>query len=398
MSDLPMQGLLQQMNAHQHSGEYLEVLGKRAAARWSAGDHKTLNDAVTETVKQAQLSPEQVKRVVEFANTSAYLDEFRKEGAPHRVVDFPGGPADPSAVLQDLNDGGGGSVYDRGTGDYDAPPAEHKTSSSKEEEELLALFGKEASAELPYENPHGEVIDLKDKLAGAAEHLRSQIGGLEVLYADLADRVYQQVKQAALGGVSLGEVVQAWETVSPSADHIKVAFTLITPRLLRDGVFHGVEEMTSSVDKTASARMVNPEHLLVVEFGDFCDALSKLAELREARSEINEHLNQLNNYVKTAAGGLVGKSWELAGRAGRALRPLGNVVGGETGATIAQHAPQVALGVGGLMAAHEANKAIEAGRNPATKSLRWAKHKVLQHTPGTEDYYAHQYEGGNYGY
>jgi len=134
MSDLPRQGLLQQLNAHPHSGEYLEVLGKRAAARWSSGDHKTLTDAVTETVKQAQLSPEQVKRVVEFANTDAYLTEFKKEGGEHHVIDFHGGPADASEILKDLNDGGGGSVFDRGTGDYNAPPNDMKISSSKAEE------------------------------------------------------------------------------------------------------------------------------------------------------------------------------------------------------------------------------------------------------------------------
>jgi hypothetical protein len=387
--DLPIQGLMQQRNARAHSGEYLEVLGKQAAARWSAGEHKTLTAAVTETVKQAQLSPEQVKRVIEFANTSAYLEEFKKEGGTHHVVDFPGGPADPSEILKDLNDGGGGTVFDRGTGDYESPPAEHKISSSKAETELFQLLAKEGSAELPFANPHGEVIELKDKLAGAADHLQSQISGLEVMYADLADRVYHQVKQAALTGVSLGEVMQAWQTVAPSEDHIKVAFTLITPRLLRDGVFHGIEQMTASVDKTAGARVVNHEHPLVVEFGDFCEALSKLAELREARAEVRTHLSSLNNYLKTADGGALGGVWNAAGRAGEALRPLGRAVGGNVGGTIAAAAPRTALVGAGLVAGNELNQHVENSPGHAASAARWAKHKVLQQVPGTRDHNEH---------
>jgi hypothetical protein len=113
MSDLPFQALLQQAHARSVSGEELEAFGKKAAAQYSRGDG-SLTEAVVETVKHAGLSPEQVKRVVEFANTTAYLTEFKKEGSHHRVVEFQGGPADPSAVLQDLNDGGGGTVFDVG--------------------------------------------------------------------------------------------------------------------------------------------------------------------------------------------------------------------------------------------------------------------------------------------
>lgn len=390
MSDLPIQGLMQQRHAHAHSGEYLEVLGKKAAARWSAGEHKTMTAAVTETVKQAQLSPEQVKRVVEFANTAAYLDQFQKEGATHHVVDFPGGPADPSEILKDLNDGGGGSVFDRGTGDYDAPPAESKISSTKAEEELFQLLAKTAGApELPFENPHGEVIELKDKLAAAADHLQSQISGLEIMYADLSDRLYHQVKQASLEGTALGEMMQAWETVAPSESYIKVAFTLLTPRLLRDGVFQTVSQMTASVDKTAGARLVNASHPLVTEFEEFCSTLSKLAETREARTDIRTHLGHLEGYLKLAAGGAIGATWHAAGRAGEVLRPLGRAVGGEVGGTLARAAPQAALGGLVALGAHEVNEHVDNSPGVLAGAARAGKRIVKQNISGTPEYYNH---------
>jgi hypothetical protein len=394
MSDLPRQGLLQQLNAKSHSGEYLEVLGKKAAANWGTGEYKTLTESVTATVKTAQLSPEQVRRVVEFANTEAYLKEFKKEGATHHVIDFQGGPADASSILQDLNDGGGGggSVFDRGTGDYNSPPSDMKVSSTSAEAELLALLCKEGSApaELPYENPHGEVIALKDKLAGASDHLNSQISGLEIMYAELGDRVFHQVKQAALSGVSMGDVIQAWETVAPSPDHIKVAFSLLTPRLLRDGVFYNVEQMTASVDKTAGVRAVNTEHPLVVDFSEFCDVLNKLAELRVARNEIRQHLGSLNTYLKQAS--LVGDVYSASSGAGKAVGPLVGKAFGPTAGHVAETAVKHLPTAAALIGASELHTHLKHSQNPVARAARGAGKLVAQNIPGTEANLRHKYE------
>ena len=396
MGDFPHNGLMQQMHAHPHSGEYLEVLGKKAAARWSSGEHKTLTESVTATVKEAQLSPEQVKRVVEFANTSAYLGEFKKEGA-HKVVDFPGGPADMAEILQDLNDGGGGSTYDRGTSDYNAPPGGSTTKTASADDGILSEAFGAAPADLPFENPHGEVIELRDKVAGALDHLQTQVSGLEVAYAELGARLYNQVKQAALSGVSLGDVMQAWETVAPSPDHIKVAFTLITPQLLRGEVFHSVEEMTASVDKVASAKMVNMQNPLVTEFDEFCEVLSKLAELREARTELRQHHRSLTGYIKTAFdAGLVGEAWRgaksVAGGAARTVRPLAHkALGPHAADAVAwgiEHAPHAALAVG----ANELNTRVENSPSMPARAARAVKHTALRQIPGTTDNLMHKYE------
>ena len=123
MNDLPASTLFQQAHARSMSGEELEMLGKQAADLYSTAK-RPLTEAVIEVVKHAGLAPEQVKRVVEFANTEAYLQEFKKEGSTHKVVEFEGGPANFSDVLKDLNDGGGGTVFDRGASDYGQPPPE----------------------------------------------------------------------------------------------------------------------------------------------------------------------------------------------------------------------------------------------------------------------------------
>jgi hypothetical protein len=373
-------------------------MGKKAAADWQRAVYPTLTESVIATVKEAQLSPEQVKRVVEFANTSAFLQEFRKEGAAHRVIEFAGGPADYSEILKDLNDGGGGSVFDRGTGDYNAPPSHHvhtKHASADDDAMLREMFGvKESSAEEPFANPYGPIIDLRDKLAGAASHLLSEISGLEVAYADLGDAVYHQVKQAALEGVPLGQVMQAWETVAPTEEYIKVAFTLMTPRLLRDGVFSSTDLLLSSFDKVASnGSLVNQEHPLVVTFGDFCSVLEKLAELRGLRNEAVENHNGLTGILKHA--GAVSKAVEhvtgaAAGAAEKATphlkAALGDTAGGLVGGAI-HYAPHM----GAVIAGNEAYQHYKNSPSLPARAARGAVDVVARQVPGTQAAAEHEW-------
>lgn len=328
--DLPTQGLLQQMNSHPVSGEHLEVLGKRAAALWSEGREKNLSDAVVSTVKTAGLSPEQVKRVVEFANTAAYLSEFHKEGSPHKVVDFGGGLADPSVVLQDLNDGGGGSSYDTGSSEYNHPPPQTKTASVEDEAAYAQMFHTEGG-EYPEVNPLGDVLDLKDKLASAYETTTSMLSSLEVMYDDLNQRLFHQVKQASLSGHSLSEIVEIWKQFAPSEDHIKVAFQAVMDPLVDNGVFRNHEEVAESLSKHASVGTVDQTHPLVVDFVDFCDVLSKMAEARGAQEELGEGVAQLASFLKEAdeSPSLLGHAWKGLNWVGDKAQSAGEAVGGK---------------------------------------------------------------------
>ena len=69
MHDLPSVMLLQQSHAPVKTGEELETMGKVASRKFLTGEAGSLNEAVVETVKHAGLGPEQVRRVIEFANT-----------------------------------------------------------------------------------------------------------------------------------------------------------------------------------------------------------------------------------------------------------------------------------------------------------------------------------------
>ena len=466
MHDLPSVMLLQQSHAVPRSGEELEVLGKYAAKKYIEGACGNLSDAVVETVKHAGLSPEQVKRVVEFANTDAYLTEHRKEGEA-KYVTFEGGPADPAEVLRDLNDGGGGTVFDRGLADYSLPPLSKTASSTRQERNTAALekvaaagygptmsdiagdmsrtansrhqmrsyggnydpFGesekkrqvamlsaltgrspvvaKHAEAELldfdpaetalkeafasedtplEYAEPLAPAFEAHDKLAGASEHLTSDLTFLEGDFRDALEDVYQNVKTACLEGVSLGQVLSAWRDVVPDASYVKTAFAHIGPRLVDEEALSSLDELGASLQKTAHTGVVNPAHPLVGAMAHYCLTLNKLASTREARDELVMHRDALRDYIKEAgvarsvgdaagkfvksvsdSGGVipkVRKASRAAGEAaGKATKGTGEFLygtGSQGAATAGKvvekgitHAPTAVAGIGALVAADE---------------------------------------------
>jgi hypothetical protein len=428
MHDLPAQTLLQQLHARPISGEELEVMGKKAAARYLTGEQDTLNSAVVETVKQAGLSPEQVKRVIEFANTNAYIESFNKLGSEHKYVEFHGGPADPSVILKDLNDGGGGTVFDRGMADYNHLPLEKSSSdllaqnrarlglektasvpTSPAEEAFERMFQCEDKP-LPYAEPFQDVIEMREKLADNHQYLASELSSHEVDYLDVSERMYGLVKQAALEGTPLGHVVQAWSEVVPGSDFVKIAFGIIGPRLVEEGVM-GYDAMGASLEKTAGVQaLVDPEHPLMEAFSRFCDTLVKVAATREAMMEMANAHEQAEYFLtkgmaKVAASdvageavGLIPKAWrgakDLSASAAEPLsRAAEYTVGGLWNAqrgeqarkgvhALVSHAPEIA----GVIGAKELYDHLKF--NPGVQA---AKNAVLSRVPYTQQNMIRQY-------
>lgn len=407
MSDLPSHSLFQQQHARPKTGEELEVLGKTAASKWLTGSSKTLSEAVVETVKHAHLSPEQVKRVCEFANTDAFIREFKKESsAGHKVVDFQGGPADPAAVLQDLNDGGGGSVFDAGNGDYRDVPTEKRAEGNITEEAALAqMFAPGERATIPFEQPLADVLDMRDKLAGLQDHLSAELSGLETMTEDLSDMLYREVKQAALAGFSLGEISQVMEQGCSDADVMKVAFQVMTPRLLREGVFTDIHAALGSMDKVAHARMANQHHPIAKLASEFSDVLRRAAHVRAAREEVKTAHTQATGFLKAAGkeGILLSGAKKIRDAAHKAAPHAGEAAGkavgklihedaGKKTKKIVEHAVRNAPTIAGAAAV------LEAGRRASNDpTLNKAYHTAQGHlNPMSQDwdYETYRQQGG----
>jgi hypothetical protein len=380
MDDLPSSIRLQQSSAKARTGEELETMGKEAASKYVRGTFGTLTESVVETVKSAGLSPEQVRRVVEFANIDAFNKEFQKEAGGHRVVEFKGGPASFPEVLRDLNDGGTTEI-DKHAFDYSLPPPDVTRLSSKNEDRLGLENAKLASAfaveevPLPYAEPLREALDAKSKLAGAEAELASTLSELESQYYGVVEGLFHSVKQAALEGTSLGQIVAAWGSVVGRPEFVKSAFINLSPRLVENGVFSSLAAIGDSLMKTASIGVVNSEHPIMVNFCDFCEVLTKLAETRLAHAEVSAGLDTLSTFLKTAAGlgsipGAIEKGWGAATAAAQRAAP---VAAGAVEKAV-PYLPHAALGYGALRAV--ASSPVQRG---------------LAYVPGTPQSAARQY-------
>jgi len=301
---LPL-GLALQQAAKPVDPEQLELMGKRAAAAYS--EHGTrLSDAVVDVVKEAKLSPEQVKRVCEFANTNAYLSEFEKAGEMRNVT-FEGGPANPNVVLKDLNDGGNPMLSKLGSSDYTEPTGHYKTAGVTEDA-LAEAFGvkagdKEKTASVHVEgnrdhmsryNPVDELNDLRLCLEGTRETMISRLSTSGVVYNDVSSDLCKTAAQELETGTPMGDIARVWASYTPNALLLKEATVLVVKHLQSRG--HAEEELVQSFNKTASAgTLPNPTHPLVEQFIAFTKVAHGHHVLQRSVEVLDEQLNTVRS-------------------------------------------------------------------------------------------------------
>jgi hypothetical protein len=246
---------------------------------------------------------------------------------------------------------------------------------------------------IPYENPMQDSIEMREKLASAYDGVSSTLSSLEVHYTDVLDHLAHEVKQAALGGASLGEIVTAWSVVSDEPTFVKAAFEQLTPRLLDGGVFPSRGAIGESLTKTASftSGTVNTDHPLIRHYGEFCETLSKLAQTRAVQQELYEGLNNISAFIqKLAAGppkGLVGEAWKGLGiaaeHAGRGGERAGALLFGKGSRGAKATGTAAKWGVKAGVPLYVGGEAHQQSKRPG---VRRAIHTVKTLTPGTPEY------------
>jgi len=278
------------------SGEQLELMGKQAAANWEHGQHRDLTTAVLAVIKEANLSREQILRVVEQTNLAAYHAAFRKEGSAHKVIEFPGGPADPHTVMKKIAKQNGRRTVEAGLNDYAMPPGT-KTASVTSEAFARMLFPT-SEEKKSVKEATADAMHLLTNISGAADSLSAQAGHVELLRDSRLSEFYSEVKQAAMDGTTLGQVVAAISQLNPHDASVKTAFAYTAQRLQREGVFQSVEDIEDSLQKTASVGLVNMQHPLVQSFAAYESTLNKLAELRAALQVTTQQESQLRRFLQ----------------------------------------------------------------------------------------------------
>jgi len=248
----------------------LEYLGKQAAALAEAGGG-TLCDALVQTLGQEKLGAEQVRRVVECANTEAFNRKFSALDPSNRVVNIHGGPADPEQVLQTLNDCARPRSVELQSVDYDMPP-EPKLAESVD-------FG----LQMAHRTQAGviqDILDLRMKVSAAHEETVHSAESAKFQMYETLQRLQQTVKTAVLDGLCREDLEQAWRTECLEMADIAAGYM---PDVPQRG--HKV------------AHRVNPDHPVVLRYREFVKTASRYCTFTAARQNLERRLIEVDRFL-----------------------------------------------------------------------------------------------------
>jgi len=250
---------------------HLDSLGKTAARLAETGD-LSLADAVVQTIGREDLNPEQVRRVVECANTEAFNRKFASTSGSMRAVHIDGGPADPVEVLQSLNNGARPKEVVVDSFEYSMPPDFGKVSSAG----FLTTERTAGGVFTDVSNLHHQLMSAHDELTQNTESSKAAMNELLV-------RLGSYVKQASLQGASPSEMLDAWTRVSPEL--AKTAFDR-TRSFMRDS------------NVKVAGRSLNPEHPVVRQFESFVKAASSYAAHYDALMSTERELIKVSAWLR----------------------------------------------------------------------------------------------------
>ncbi len=288
------------------SAETLEMLGRKASQLFQR-QGIPLNDAVRQVAaNMPELGNEHIKRIVEFANTVTFQEQF--QNSTDKNVHFE--VADPGVVLRDLKDGGSpahdGKTMQGGMGDYLSPPSQGSDNSL--DSELAGMFGQEQGsqaehvklasvglAEQLHSNPIEDVYDTHVRLQAAREKVAEAHESLDLLVKQAKAELYDLVKQEVVDpeGAGLGGVISVFDKVASR----ELAVALLEPMV--DQLASERIDLNASLEKRAGL-VVNPEHPLVQAIA----GIAKLAHEHQvsavALQQLDDHLQETSAFLKNA--------------------------------------------------------------------------------------------------
>ena len=285
------QGIIEQARARPVDPGRLQLLGKQAAALYSS-NCTPLSDAVLEVIKDQDLGPEHARRVCEFANQSAFQNEWEKGGSV-RNIEFEGGPADPSVVLKGMNDGSQPDTHH--VDDYSAPPSAPQARNVEEE-----IFGKQACAG-PTATGLSDLHALRTTAMGAREHVMSKISSLTTRMELLKEDLYGEVKKCVLVGEPLSKIAAAWSHFGHEQD-LYDGISAVRNQLVNHGVMTKRAFIESLRSSAAVGHEPNPEHGVISTFIEFSKTATELRQLQGAVDVLDNRIQEINTSMLQAMG------------------------------------------------------------------------------------------------
>lgn len=288
------------------SPEMLEVFGKQAANMY-LDEGVALNEAVVKIASaHDDISPEQVKRIAEFANTATYLalhDKNKTSGAKTSYPQFE--LADPSRVIQDMSDGARPTVVTQVDREYGMQPLKEKNSSVNDprEDALAEMFGvtkeKTAEADFSAQTAIDEVFAAKDMLVGLRDSLRGSAQQLDDMFKEASAELYEHAKRFVLEEGTMADVFRAVEATGASRTKVAEVLQPIIKGFIQENVRHPDEmkEDLRGLEKVAH-RLVNPENRMVKAAGAVVACSQELNTLSEGLASVTEEIEKIDSFIK----------------------------------------------------------------------------------------------------
>jgi hypothetical protein len=249
-------------------------LGK-TAAQTSMTSGMSLTDAVIRTIGMQKLNADQVRRVVEHANHSAFHQKYASMDASMRIVDLEGGPADPAAVIERLNLVAAPLRDSLNASHYTMEPT-HKTAAFSG----LGLHTPEPTSKTA---ALVDVYALQGQLKYAHEELTADSGALKHRVMDSVRELVGLVKQALHEGAYREDFAQAWVPVSR-----KYAAELLRELNLPEAPAH----------VKTSSRKIASEHPLMTGFRKYAKYASDYETTCEAVRSVEAELVRIDEYLR----------------------------------------------------------------------------------------------------
>jgi hypothetical protein len=297
------------LNGNRHaklSPESLELLGKQAANMY-LNDGLSLNESIAKLAAAYQdISQEQVKRIVEFANSAVYLakhDQNKTAGAASSYPQFD--LADAGRIIQDLSDGARPTVMTPVDLEYSRIPTKKEKVAAVQH--IAEMFGaddnsaveKTASADFSKETAVTEIMGAKNMLTGLKDNLESSVEKMDLMLKEAKAAYYDLVKRHLLDGGDFSDVMAAARSSEAEDEKIASIVQPVVVQLMSEKVASEKRLMNGvrNLEKVAY-RVVNEKHPLVVEFKNIVTLEDEVEKVANGLFEVDTELKKVDQIIK----------------------------------------------------------------------------------------------------
>jgi vacuolar-type H+-ATPase subunit D/Vma8 len=289
------------------SPERMEMMGKEAA-QLLVEKKRPLHDSIVKIAGRVpDINSEQVKRVVEFANTAAYLaihERNKTAGAESSYPQFE--LADPQRVLSSLKIQAEPMKTTLHDVSYSAAPEKRKVSTVKREEALEELFlgearerVKTAGLSFSYETGALQLMSAKEELNALKESLEHSGERFDLMLKEAQGEYYDLVKRYLLDEGSFADVMRCAMEVEEEQEKIASVMVPVIKQILIEKVATAEQLRGENADiEKVAHRIVDPTHPLVHVFGAVLSLQGEVEKVAAALEDVDLQIAKVTKAVK----------------------------------------------------------------------------------------------------